>query len=521
MATTWTVAIDWERNSNFIGTYDDVTNRVLDAHWLIGARKPYQDVADEMMLSLTLDNSDKRYSPEYASSPLFGSVVSFRPVRVQSNDGTTVRTHYTGWIEKIEPEVNQYGERTIKVICSGAATLFLASAETNLEVQENKRTDEIIDALLDEVVLPPALIGNAIIDLPSSIINSVNIVDGQMPRIVQQGKTTLAFAADNWSRRGDEVEEAASFSIYRAIKDVVAAERGRFFFDREGKAIFWQRHRLIMNLTLQATFNNTMIDMEYSFAGLGEFANDITVTCHPRTVSAGDNELLWQLDKSVKLQPKQERELGAPYRDDSNNRIGGRNVNLANATYNTGENFSPVTVVFKEKGANRAVPHVRNEGSTQAELLTCEVRGQKITDFGSMEASARDSLSIVKHGRRDMRMNLQSVDDLDNAEAIADFELMRRKEPTGKVAAVTVRSHGKNGGDQHAHQLARTIGDRIKVIESQTGHTGEYFIIGEEHRLSEQATLFETTWYLESATAGNWFVINTSQLNSSAVPVPY
>jgi hypothetical protein len=521
MATTWTIAVDWERNGDFTGTYDNVTSRVMDARWFIGARKPYQDVGDEAMLSLTLDNSDKRYSPEYASSPLYGYLVPFRPVRIQSNDGTTTRTHYTGWIEKIEPEVNHYGKRTIKLVCSGAATLFLASAETNLEIQENKRTDEIIDALLNEIVLPPALIGNAIIDLPSSIINSVNIVDGQMPRTLQQGKTTLAYAADNWIKRGNEGEEVSSFSIYRAIKDAVAAERGRFFFDREGEAIFWHRHHLITNLTLQATFDNSMTEMEYSFAGLGEFANDITVTCHPRTVSAGNNELLWELDEPMRLQPGQEREIGAPYRDDSDNRIGGRNVTLANVTYNTGTNFSPVKVVFKEKGANRSVLHVRNEGNKVAELQTCEVRGQKITDFGRMEAHVKDDLSIVKHGRRDMRLDLQSIDGQDDAQAIADFELARRKTPSGKVATLTVRSHGKNGGNQHAYQLARTIGDRIKIIESQTGHTGEYFIIGEEHKLSEQATLYETTWYLESATEGDWFVIDTNEVNSSAVLVPY
>jgi hypothetical protein len=342
-----------------------------------------------------------------------------------------------------------------------------------------------------------------------------------MPRTLQQGKSTLAYAADNWSKRIEEDGETASFSIYRAIKDTVAAERGRFYFDREGEAIFWHRHHLITNLTLQATFDNSMTEMDYSFAGLGEFANDITVTCHPRTISAGENELLWQLDEPINLQPGQEREIGAPYRDDSDNRIGGRSIVLANVTYNTGTNFSPIKVVFKEKGANRAVLYVRNLGNKKAQLQTCEVRGQKITDFGRMEATARDDLSIVQYGRRDMRLNLQAVDNQDDARGVADFELARRKQPTGKVATLTVRSHGKNGGDQHAQQLARTIGDRIKVIENQTGHTGEYFIIGEEHRLSEQATMYETTWYLESATEGDWFVIDTDEINSGAVLIPF
>ena len=31
MTTTWTIAIDWDRNDNFIGTYDDVASRLTNA----------------------------------------------------------------------------------------------------------------------------------------------------------------------------------------------------------------------------------------------------------------------------------------------------------------------------------------------------------------------------------------------------------------------------------------------------------------------------------------------------------
>ena len=41
MTTTWTISIDWDRNDNFTGTYDDVTGRVQDANWSLGAQRPY------------------------------------------------------------------------------------------------------------------------------------------------------------------------------------------------------------------------------------------------------------------------------------------------------------------------------------------------------------------------------------------------------------------------------------------------------------------------------------------------
>jgi hypothetical protein len=88
MATTWTISIDWARNGNYTDTYDDVTSRTISCDWFLGTRKAYQDNADNSNLELILDNTDKCYSPENGISPLYGSVVPFRPVRVQSNDGT-------------------------------------------------------------------------------------------------------------------------------------------------------------------------------------------------------------------------------------------------------------------------------------------------------------------------------------------------------------------------------------------------------------------------------------------------
>jgi hypothetical protein len=158
MTTIWTIAIDWDRDGSFSSQYDDVTNDVISAQWFLGEKKPYQDTADDSTLTLVLDNSDKRFSPENGSSLLAGKLTPFKPVRVQSDDGSTVRTHWIGWIESIQPKVNLFGARTVEITAAGAMQFFKA-AETALELQENLRTDEIIVALITEVVIPPALVG--------------------------------------------------------------------------------------------------------------------------------------------------------------------------------------------------------------------------------------------------------------------------------------------------------------------------------------------------------------------------
>ena len=521
MTTTWTIAIDWDRDGNFSGQYDDVTSYVISAQWFLGEKKPYQDTADDSMLTLVLNNSDKRFSPGNGSSPLSGKLAPFKPVRVQSNDGTTTRIHWVGWIESIQPKVNVYGERTVEIVAAGPMQFYKA-AETNPDLQENMLTSDIIATLIKEVVIPPAMtsawilerVGNSELNVTTFLANTTSYSD------LDIGIMTLAIAADNWvSRGGANDAEKDTFDVYRAIKDVVAAERGRFLFSRDGKALFWNRHHLLQGGAAAATFDNTMTGLEYQYAGLDHFKNEVIVVCHPRAVSASDQEPLWQLEEEVRIPVGDTRTVHAKYQDGSDNRIGGKDVTLTNVKFRFENQSKPDESVYGPNGftvqdggvsegeanvaldakANSAELKITNVGTMDAYLTSATLRGRKITDFGRMEVQATDAASIVDYGRRTLRLNLPSVDNFDDAETIAQFELYRRSQPRGMAQSLSLRSHGIQGGNQHAQQLARTLGDKITVTETQTGHQSDSYIVGEMHKLSASATLFETTWYLEPA----------------------
>lgn len=496
MTTSWSIEVDWDRKGNFDGQYDDVTNRTVMAQWFLGERKPYQEAADEVKLSLILDNSDKRFSPEYQGGPLHNKLHPFKPVRIQSNDGSTIRTHWVGWIESIQPKVNSFGELSAEITAAGPMQFF-KSAETGLELQENLRTDEIIAALLQEVVIPPALVGAWILGRVgnSEVGQTTRTVKTAGYSTLDEGVTTLAIAGDNWVTRGGRTDEQKNtFDVYRAIKDVAAAERGRFLFSRDGKALFWNRHHLLQGEAPVAPFDNTMKDLVYQYAGLDDFKNEIVVTCHPRTITESADVILWELAEAVKIPGGETRTINAKYQDESGNRIGGKNISLTNVKFKQGT----ATIKLEEK-ANSASLEITNTRKGEAVLTSCVLRGQKITDFGQMEATAIDAASMVDYGRRTMKMNLPSVDNFDNAQQIAYFELHRRSQPRGAVSSLSLSSHGLEGGGEHTHQLARTLGDKITLKEAQTAHKADYYIIGEQHKLSAGATLLETTWYLEPA----------------------
>ena len=203
---------------------------------------------------------------------------------------------------------------------------------------------------------------------------------------------------------------------------------------------------------------------------------------------------MWELkDAVIRVAPGARREVYVKYKDEKDKRIGGREVTVEDVEFLQGRCL--VNVEAKANGANLVF---KNESdSREAVVEKCVVQGRKIVDEGQMDARAIDQESITFFGRRTMNINLPSIDDLDQAQYIADFERNRRKTPFGLAQSITLQSHAENGGGRHADQLGLTIGALIELRETQTDHDGTYFIIGEAHELARGGKHWTTTWYLE------------------------
>ena len=370
----------------------------------------------------------------------------------------------------IEPAANKYGARQANILAT-CAMQFLKATETKIELQENQRSDQIIDALIQEVIFPPALSDSWVLGDPdlSKLGETTQLADLTTYSDFEEGVLTLNMAGDNWVRQGGySDQEKDTFDVYRGIRDITAAERGKFFFDREGKAVFWNRHHILDKIAVDASFDDAMTDMKYTFASLDQTKNEVIVTCHPRSVAAGPIDLVGAEGRrdprgagraARGLRQVQGREGQAHRRQ----RCHGRGCGIPARQL-------PVQVEAKANGANLVF---KNESdSREAVVEKCVVKGRKIVDEGQMDARAIDQESITFFGRRTMNINLPSIDDLDQAQYIADFERNRRKTPFGLAQMITLQSHAENGGGRHADQLGLTIGALIELRETQTDHDG-------------------------------------------------
>src|SRR5215470_13833236 len=112
---TYTVAIDFDDDGDFTDPGDDITADVLRLDWRLGMDAPYDTLAVPIAAHITVRNPSRAYSPEYTSNDLSPG----KPIRIQSNDGVTTRTHFTGFITRVEPEAGNQGERLAVIHAGG------------------------------------------------------------------------------------------------------------------------------------------------------------------------------------------------------------------------------------------------------------------------------------------------------------------------------------------------------------------------------------------------------------------
>ncbi len=92
-------SIDWAKDGNFTGTFDNVTSRLSPTARVVVEYG--RDVVTPMAPvtsgsgSLTLLNGDRRYSPRNAASPLFGLIKPARPFKLERTISLPSPTTYT------------------------------------------------------------------------------------------------------------------------------------------------------------------------------------------------------------------------------------------------------------------------------------------------------------------------------------------------------------------------------------------------------------------------------------------
>ncbi len=486
--------------------YDNITPYVMNANWGVGFKSAGQRVAAEIRGSLTLKNTDRRWSPENANGPFANIVLPHKVLQIQSTWLGTRRTMYQAWISHIDPEAGLFaGPFTAKLSTVGPNE-FLRQANVIFPLLENVTADTIIARAIGDTVFPPSIGEAWLMGVAgrSELDETTVLTDTDVVFSLETGLTTFRWVGDNW----DE-----GVSALEAIFQACNSERGFFYFDRTGTATFWSRGHLQKKTSVDATIDNTMVAMEYRY---GEAIHNHTSTkIYPRTIG-GVDELLWELEEQLEIKHSEPHGTGKTLRanfaeSDSGAIIAARNVKKPSTgagTLLTSGKGGPLLLEMTAN-AQSATFNLKNASDRKSIFVdTLIVKGQKITTFRPQVIDDEDAASIGLYGRRKLAViDLKLVSDFDFARNIAAYELSRRKDARGIVSSLTLLP---NSSAIRGEMVTRTVGDRVTVTEDQTGHSADYYVMGESHEWRDHGAVQKTVWSLQEADTNSYWIMGVA-----------
>lgn len=224
-------------------------------------------------LDLELDNTTKRYLPDY--DPTIGSSVRKpgRPVKINAGFGTEVIPVFTGYTGR--PKIS-LGKRKFNVHAFDAME-YLNNFESSLGMQTNISTKDIIALLLGE----------------AGFASTQYVLEDSV-------QSAIGFINPKGQKAGPLIQSLAE------------AEGGLFFFDETGIARFWNRLHFDLNSTAVGTLNySNLMDLQFNDTPI---FNHVKVTAKPRAVTA--NQLIYRLAQAVEIPPNSVVRYPFAFKDD-------------------------------------------------------------------------------------------------------------------------------------------------------------------------------------------------------------
>jgi hypothetical protein len=527
---TYNVYLDLTGNGDFSDDDENISGYVIEALVKRGAANPWDTIARDTQIEVELDNSTQLFSPE-AGGALSGLKPSARLAVDMTYDSVTERLGI-GRVARdgIRVDPGSYGKRRAGLSTYGLLLLLQEEMNVELALQTNVTTDQVIALLIDASGIYPFAFTGWLLGITgySELGVSTVLSDGPAGFLdLDTGSNTLAYVGDQW---GQQV------SLYTMLKQLMEAERGLLYERRDGWLAMRSRHYFIEDVATAvdaAITDAHLIASKKQEYGYGEsVVNDVTVTGYPRQVgtartvvarypiASGTGHIIPSGSTSY---------LTLDYKDSGGASIGAYDVVFDLTTdYTTGfwnsvtqqiETGSPSLVVSVQEAAGKVTLVIANEDSSHAIIMpgstdstAITVRGYAIQTFDGLTVNEQNTDSISEILRQSMRLDLKLLSDADAVQSTALFELGNRGTIQGHFTHITLSPFKSEQCAEWVRDL--TIGDRISVTETQTGHTGEYFIVGEEHRVLNGATEHYATYTLRPASTG-WWVLGVSELGVS------
>lgn len=428
-----------------MGPGEDVTSQEIDDVVVSYGRDQDRQLSPGAVgtASLRLCNADRFYSPENASSPLFGDLDPARDARFQVTWAGQTFPIFRGKIDDYSLS-SEFSDRTASFTFLDGMTL-LQSIKLSTEVFSSLRTGELIDVVLD-------------------------YAGWTAPRNIDYGATVVKY----WWAEGTDA--------LTAIQELVRSEGppSVAYVGPDGSFNFHDRHHRLQDQAsrdVQGSFVTAAIGCDAPAAsglsvgqpfvyehGWRDIVNSVTFEISERVADIGWSEV-WSSEDSFSLTTGQSLDLDVTTNDPFVDAL----TPVAGTDYTTtGAGTLSVTL---SKTSGQAVKITLLAVGGAVDVLSFRLRARPIPVLRTFKVTRIDSNSIEQHGQRDYPDPAPWAN-ANDAAAIADMILLHYAE---RRPTVQIRVHTQN--PTHFLQvLQRTISDRVRIRNDELGLDDDFYV---------------------------------------------
>lgn len=467
------IQIDWQQNGHFEGPYNFVHPRFITFD-----RGKNDELGHPIAgkCELRLNNADDKYSPEYASSPLYGYVKPGREIQITAYfDRAEPYTLFRGRIFTITPHPIHSKQDCYILAVDGMD--ILARADISTELHEDQKTGVLIGDVLDKASW-----------------------DSDR-RTLDTGIDTLPYVW--WNNQ----------KAMLAINQLEESQLGMFYVDGAGYARWEDRHHRLKgeHTTARYEFDNAMIDIPYEYSVKSVINRSISPFT-PRTEAA--LATIWTLKEGTpSIAPGETYSFEAEYSYpavDVVTPVANTDYTINSESGGGGDDLSgDMTVTFTGYGAG-AVISIVSAASVIAYITLFQIRGKSVTNERAIIRTAEDSTSQDDYGLQSRDLTVPFQSSLATAEGLAKWLVATYKDPIPDIKMNVVNADW----ERWREILARQVSDRIAVKNTKLGLDGDYYINKAKHRINQGGILHAVQWTLEDADDLEYWILGTSLLGT-------
>ena len=448
---TYAVFIDWDNDGSVLAgaptSGETVTTRVLNV------RTPQKfaygrDTARSLSavkpgaVTIELSNVSKDYSPDNASSPLYGNLGTGKPVLVRATHSAVTYDLITGFID--DYTIDPFREKKSVTLTVVDVLGRLAATTISTACHQSIQTGAAIEAALDAA------------DWPAD------------KRDIDPGSSTLRYWAADGVDAWSAIQEILICEGSPCIAYVDAATGNFVFRDRHHRKLY------AASLTSQATFRDTGSEplfsdpVEYN-VGFRDLINSTDFTVEERAPLS--LRAIWSTDSTLVIPAGTTQTIKAVLSDPA--------FDIVTPVVDTDYKLLSGTVTITLNRNSGKTIDIGITATSTAYLTGMQLRGYPCPVARTYKVTSTNGSSVSKYGvvHPTDTSFVPKWAGVNDAEAIGDIIVAQRGERL-PVMTITV----KNANDTRKVQiLSRKLGDRVTIVEAETSTNHAHHIERIEH----------------------------------------